>query len=342
MARPTVHDVARDAGVSLATVDRVLNARPGVRPQTIAKVFETIDRIGYVRDVTAANLARQRDYELVFVLPEGHGALARKLVGAISEAQRRSRIDRTNIAMLQVAMGDPHAVARTLAGLNAATVDGVAIMAPETPQLRDAIRHLKENNVAVVAIISDLPNCERDEFVGINNIAAGRTAGLLLGRFVGSNPAEVLVLAGSMLARDHSERRLGFDQIISERFPALTVLPTIEVWDDAARVEALLPSALANHPDVKGIYCLGGGNAGLVKVLRSHGLEESITVISHELTETSKAALMDGTFDAVIAQDFGHVVRSAIRVLKAHRDRIDVNPSQERIRIDVLLRENLG
>ena len=55
--KPTVHDIAREAGVSLATVDRVLNARPGVRQITVARVQEAIRSLGYVRDLTAANLA---------------------------------------------------------------------------------------------------------------------------------------------------------------------------------------------------------------------------------------------------------------------------------------------
>ena len=69
MNKPTVHDIAREAGVSLATVDRVLNARPGVREETIARVQAVVDRIGYVRDTFAANLARQRLYRFAFVLP---------------------------------------------------------------------------------------------------------------------------------------------------------------------------------------------------------------------------------------------------------------------------------
>ena len=54
--RPTVHDIAAAAGVSLATVDRVLNLRPGVRSVTRAKVEQAIERIGYVRDVAALAL----------------------------------------------------------------------------------------------------------------------------------------------------------------------------------------------------------------------------------------------------------------------------------------------
>ena len=67
--RPTVHDIAAAAGVSLATVDRVLNQRPGVRHVTREKVETAIREIGYVRDVAAANLAKGRTYSFVFIVP---------------------------------------------------------------------------------------------------------------------------------------------------------------------------------------------------------------------------------------------------------------------------------
>ena len=68
--KPTVNDIARVAGVSLATVDRVLNRRPGVRAVTVQKVHKAIDERGYVRDTAAANLARKRVYNFLFVLRE--------------------------------------------------------------------------------------------------------------------------------------------------------------------------------------------------------------------------------------------------------------------------------
>ncbi|MEO0363356.1 MAG: LacI family DNA-binding transcriptional regulator, partial [Pseudomonadota bacterium] len=60
--RPTTRDLAREAGVSLATVDRVLNGRPGVREATVEAVNAAIERLGYVRNQSAANLARGRTY----------------------------------------------------------------------------------------------------------------------------------------------------------------------------------------------------------------------------------------------------------------------------------------
>ena len=66
--RVTVHDLARAAGVSLATVDRVLNGRPGVRPATQTRVEDAIAQIGFRRDMTASMLARARDIRIAFIL----------------------------------------------------------------------------------------------------------------------------------------------------------------------------------------------------------------------------------------------------------------------------------
>ncbi len=55
----------------------------------------------------------------------------------------------------------------------------------------------------------------------------------------------------------------------------------------------------------------------------------------------TRRELRSGAFDAVINQDVGHEVRSAVRVLKALIDGRPFVPAQERIRIDIFLRENL-
>lgn len=339
--RPTVHDIAKSAGVSLATVDRVLNNRPGVREKTISKVNDAIRELGYVRDVYAANLARQRDYNFVFVLPQDDSAFLRSVHDAIREAADKVLVERINLTTIPVRDHDPHALVKVLDGLDPDETDGVAVMAPETPQCRDGIRRLKDKGLAVVTLITDLPNSERDHFVGINNLAAGRTAGVLLGRFVKRSDAKVLVLAGSMQARDHIERRLGFDQVIGESFPEFRVLPSIEGWNDGEIVRRLLPASLDANPDVNAIYSIGPSSRALADVLRERNQAHDIVVVAHELTPVSKDALQTGVFDAVIAQDVGHLVRSALRVLRARRDQHRVIASQEKIRIDIFLSENL-
>jgi LacI family transcriptional regulator len=338
--RPTVHDIAKEAGVSLATVDRVLNARPGVRDKTIAKVQDAVVRLGYVRDTYAANLARKRLYRFVFVLPEGPNQFAASLRAALDEAHAAQISDRTAIEIVRVPLLDPHAIVRRLRQLAAETLDGVALMVPETPQVRDAVARLKAAGVAVVALVSDLPNSRRDHFIGTNSVAAGRTAGLLMGRFV-RRPGEVLVVSNSMRARDSLERRLGFDAVIAAEFAGLRVLPSVESFDDPARMRAVVTEVLARR-DVVGVYSMGSGNTALLDALRESGRTGDLVSIAHELTPTTESALREGALAAVIAQNVGHLARSALRVLRALCDGLSIYEAQERVRIEIILRENIG
>lgn len=340
MTKPTVHDIAKEAGVSLATVDRVLNARPGVRDRTIAKVHEAVDRLGYVRDTSAANLARQRQYRFAFVLPGGPNQFVDTLRAALKEASSPLVSDRLLVTVVTIPAHDPHAIVRRLRALNPARLDGVAIMAPETPQVRDAVDRLKEAGLAIVTLASDLPNSTRDYFVGINSVAAGRTAGLLMGRF-NARPGEILVATNSLRSRDSLERRLGFDAVISAEFGHLTVLPTIESHDDPQRMEAVIHDVITRRPDLVGIYSMGAGNTQIAEAMRRAGPSGRPVVIAHELTPTTGRALRSGEIAAVITQNVGHLVRSALRVLRTLSDRMPIFEAQERVRIEIVLRENL-
>lgn len=340
MHKPTVHDIAKEAGVSLATVDRVLNARPGVRAKTIARVQEAVSRLGYVRDASAANLSRRRRYRFAFVLPRGPGQFSETLKTAVREAGRSQIADRVDLRIIEVATHDPHAIVRRLRDLGASGLDGLAIMAPETPQVRDAIARLKQSGAAIVALVSDLPNAPRDNFIGIDNLAAGRTAALLMGRFV-PKVGEVLVVTNSMRSRDSLERRLGFDAVVAAEFPRLSVLPSVESFDDPARLRQIVSDVVAHRPALAGVYSMGFGNQPLLEALRLTGRLGELVVLAHELTPTTREALLANEIAAVIMQDVGHLVRSAMRILRAVCDDQPIFAAQERIRIEIILRENL-
>ncbi len=338
--KPTVNDIARVAGVSLATVDRVLNRRPGVRAVTVEKVQQAIDELGYVRDTAAANLARQRVYNFLFVLPDTDNEFVEALSKQILEQSRDQFIERTRMKIQRVAPFDPQEIVEILDALDSRDVDGVAVFGPETPSVRDAVKRVRDKGVPVVALVSDLPSSDRDHFVGIDNVSAGRTAAQLMGRFV-HRKGKVLVLTGSRLARDHLERRQGFDLVITEDYPHLEVVASVEGRDDPELIYKMMPEIFETYPDLVGIYSSAAGNAGLIQFLSDGNISKDLVIIAHELTPLSREALSRGTFDALISQDSGHLVRSAVRLLRATSDKVPFNKAQERIRIDIYLKENL-
>jgi ABC-type sugar transport system, periplasmic component len=339
--KPTVHDIARSAGVSLATVDRVLNGRPGVRAVTRSKVEEAIAALGFVRDLAAANLAKSRTYSFVFILPDYDNSFMKGLRREVVAASERASTERTEIRIVAVPHFDPHALVAALEEVLADKPNGVAFVAIDAPEVREIAAKLNEAGVPMVTLVSDLPASSRDHYAGIDNIAAGRTAGSLLGRFLSGREAQVAVLAGSMLVRDHRERVEGFLAVMAEAYPNLRVLPVIEGRDDSALVEEKVSEAFEVTPGIAGIYSLGGGNRGLLRVLRKVAVEARPVVVAHDLTDATRAALGEGIIDAVLNQDAGHEVRSAVRVLKAKADGLPVIEAQERIRIDIFLKDNL-
>ena len=337
--KPTVNDIARHAGVSLATVDRVLNARPGVRRVTIDRVHRAIDELGYIRDTAAANLARRRIYHFVFLLPDIKSEFIDALQAQINMQALALSADRAFLRVQRVTAFDSRAIVMALDDINPRETNGIALIGPETPALRDAIGRTRARGIVVVALLSDLPSSGRDHFIGVDNALAGQTAGKLMGRFIHAEKGRILVLTHSRLARDHLERRQGFDQVMATQFPQFRVLPSIEARDDKMLAEHVMPELLNTWDDVLGIYATTSTDHGLVEFLVKQPLE--IVVIAHELTPLSRKALESGVFDALICQDTGHIVRSAVRLMRATIDSAPYNETQERIRIEIFLRENL-
>jgi LacI family transcriptional regulator len=340
MVRATIEDVALEAGVSVATVDRVLNGRAAVRPQTVERVEKAIRQLNYQPDRLAARLARAREYRFCFVLPEGTNAYMSALADEVRAAASRMVQEKVVIDLRLTDVFDAETLASALERLGS-NYDGVAVVALDHPRVREAINALAEKGVAVVTLVSDVPNSKRHHYVGIDNSSAGRSAATLMGRYLCGRNGKVGLIAGSLSLRDHIERQFGFEQVMLHEYPNITLLPVRESRDDPKRVQAVAAQLLADHDDLIGLYNVGAGTPGIVAALEASGRERKVVYIAHELTDESRHALISGTIDIVINQDAGHEVRSAIRVLMSKADKAPIVDSMERIRIDIYLRDNI-
>lgn len=339
--RPTTKDLAKAAGVSLATVDRVLNGRAGVRKKTVEAVNEAIERIGFERNQVAATLARQRAYRFAFALPRSGDEFLEEIIDRIREFDRAGRAEMVEVDVLRLDDQDPHRAARTLSRLSPEDLDGVAIMAPETPQIRDALLRMRERGIRTIPFVANQQEDGEVGFVGIDNRGAGATAGRLMGRFLGTGDGSIAVLTETTQSRDSLERRLGFDGVINRDYQNLRILPTLETHGDPGRAQHVLRNALNAHCDVVGLYFMGAEARIPIEVARALKATVGRVTIAHERTPSTERALKAGEIDAVIHQDPGHLVRSAIRILRAKCENRTTLASQERIRTEILIAENV-
>lgn len=307
--RSTLIDIARESGVSTATVDRVLNNRSGVSGRTRTIVMDTAKRLGYF-----GHSARSSDkIHLDFVLPSGTNSFIVNLKNQLDRQCAAQEILEYNIHAVEGF--NPISLAQKLIELKD-TTQGVALIAQDHPAVREAMRTLYESGVKVVTLVSDILHVARAGYVGIDNRAAGRLGGYLLGRLLTSKePRKIALFAGSLSYRGHEEREMGFRHIISEEFPHLEVVELREIRDDRNRAYEEAAALLKRHPDLAGVYNIGGGNSGIGQAINEAGKQKSIIFIGHELTDNSKTLLLSGTMDAVIDQNPRVEAREAISML---------------------------
>ncbi|MBV0911180.1 LacI family DNA-binding transcriptional regulator [Anianabacter salinae] len=316
---PTLSDVARRAGVSYATADRVVNARTGVSDRAAQSVRQAIDELGYVRNVAAANLSQQRLYRLAAVLPAGSNAFFRRMRDLFGASAERLLVDRIRLRVEDVEAFDPCALRDRLDALGQDGVDGIAVVGSADPEVVGTISALRAKGVPVLALVSDLPGAERDAYVGIDNTVVGRTAGRLMVLSHGGRRGRILPVVGTRTAPDHADRLAGFYEVIGG---AMDIAPVIEGRDQHELVERQVAAALEADPAITGIYSAGAGNAGLIRVLEGRtGAGPRPIVILHELVAHSRRALEAGLIDIVIDQRPEEEVARVIEALRLLADR---------------------
>jgi LacI family transcriptional regulator len=338
--RARVADVARAAGVSTATVDRVLNKRAGVRRATQQRVLKAAAALDYLAEADAAAALRPAPVKLVFLLPSGTNRFLHLLGDWIDFSDAHWSPFNVKCRVRYFESFSPQALAEALVR-HGRRADGVAFFAIEHPAVREAVSTLVERGTPALTLISDLSHSRRIAYVGLDNRAAGRTAGYLLARFIGRRGGKVALIAGSRSYRAHEERELGFRHVMEEFAPALEVVDLREGHDDAERNYRQTRQLLAQHADLAGIYNIGGASDGVGRALKEADRDRKVVFIGHGLSPDTRALLIDGTMDAVLTQDPQSMVASCVRIFANLRERREALAGVEPARISLVLRENL-
>ena len=326
-------DVADMAGVSLATADRVINRRKGVKERTRRRVLEVAREIGFISAEDARLYGAERPLNVVVLLPAGTNPYLRLLGERVKERIGRSGVNDPFLRCFFIESFSARALAEAL-HKHAAWADGIVFFAIEHPEVRNAAAELLAAGTRLATIVSDLGPVPELRHLGLDNRSVGRTAGLLIGRLAKVSTGSVALVAGSRHYRAHSEREAGFLSILEEMFPGLSVIGMREGHDDASENYRHALELLDQVPDLVGIYNVGGSSGGITRAMREQG-RESVIFVGHGLTDDTRRALLDGTMDAVFDQDPNVLIDRAIASLA------DDLPRPKPMKLDIYFRENL-
>ncbi len=338
----TIADIARQAGVGTATVDRVLNRRPGVNAETVQRVLQVVAALG--APPQRGRPRKGENFRFAFVLPADAAPFNELVDRLIAQAAGEFRHQHITELTHRIDASDGVAFAAELTRLS--ECDGVALMAPDLPPVKLAINELVRTGVHVVTLFSDVAGSMRETHIGTDNRAAGRTAGLLLGRMAGTASRDTLLLCSQATRLSGEiERRIGFAQVIEERFPKLKVQRTPDLpASDSGACRALLRYLRSDAVDVgrvAGIYNVGSGSAGVAGAVESLGLTGGVGVVAHDFTDEHRALLGANGLAYVLHQDIHYCISTAARVLRALCENVRGALNVVQPRIEILTAENL-
>jgi LacI family transcriptional regulator len=208
---------------------------------------------------------------------------------------------------------EPAKVAETLRSV-AGRVDAVAVVATESKPVSDAIEFLAEQQIPVVALLSDLSSPKLAGYAGINNRMAGRTAAWAIARCAG-RPGKVGVLIGSHNYIGQEEREIGFRSYFREKGLEFKVLEPAVCLDDPETAYQKTLELLRTTDELSGIYNVGGGASGVLRAIEETKPAGKLAYVCHELTPVTRAGLSAGTIDLVLAHDLPELARSSIKML---------------------------
>ncbi|WP_244564729.1 LacI family DNA-binding transcriptional regulator [Rhizobium sullae] len=336
MGKPTARDLAAAAGVSLSTVDRVLNNRGGVSEDKERRVLEYARKLKIDR---ALNQRAARTLRIAVLLQ----SRANPFHAAVQDSFEAANRDFLQYNLqFQVYHIDPTRPAATVALTNALSLrcDGLVIVSPQNEDIAAALRAFGRNGKPVITLATDIRDAERYAYVGPDNRKAGRVAGDLMGRLLGKEGGEIVVISGMLSMIGHEEREMGFRAVLRERYPLCKVAEVLESMERGERAGDLVFNALIGNPRIRGIYNASAGARSVASAMNALGRRSDIVFITHELTDERRQLMREGMIDAIIDQNPVVEVRTAVEALAAYFRRKDEPPISLMTPIQVHMIEN--
>ncbi|GAA4378050.1 LacI family DNA-binding transcriptional regulator [Paeniglutamicibacter cryotolerans] len=308
--RFSIREISRQAGVSSATVDRVIHARPGVRPGTIGQVKQAIADLE--AQSTQLELSGRRFMiDVVVDAPARFHMAARRALEAELPLLRPA-VFRARFHMRE--RWGKGSLVRELDDVSRRGSHGVLLKAPDTPEVAAAVQRLTQAGIPVITFVTDLPRSPRLAYVGMDNRAAGATAAYLMHSWLAGRQGSVAVTLSNGVFRGEEEREAGFRSTMRSLGARRAVheLPPSDGHDGAAY--ELMRAALADYPDLAGLYSVGGGNPGLARAWRESGHMPKV-FIGHDLNPENALLLADGTLNVVLHHNLQDDMHAACRAL---------------------------
>ena len=337
-------DIARMAGVSTATVDRVLHNRGKVSAANLARIREVLGQVDYRPNLIARTLASGRRHVVAVVMPRfAEGDYWADFEAGIVRAEAEARRYNVEVRRWLFDQYDRASFDALLERLRAESFDGAVLATLFAERVIPFASELDRRGIPYVFVDSDLPASRRLAYYGTSSFDAGEVAARLL--FERMDPAADIVV-GQILHRGDGgsnqcrERERGFrDYLLRHDFRGRLLTVALRL-DDGAHNTRVLDDLFARHRSIAGAVTFNSTCHILGGYLAARQRTE-VRLVGYDVIARNRRMLEEGVVTALVAQRpevQGYCgVMSLIGWLVEGRRPAAVN----NLPIDILLKENI-
>ena len=329
--RPTLVTVARQAGVSIASVSRVLNGLPAT-PEMVRRVREASEAVGYVPDAVARSLRDGRTHQLAFSVADVANPVYATMMRAIVRVTRRAGYR----LLLSSTDTDPGGEVALLRSLRNRYVDGL-ILSPI--RVTDEVVEELRNAARPVVVIGTLP-----DDVSVDNVRADSRhgVGLAVRHLIEGGRREIAFINGPVDTVPGTARLEGFERAMAEAERAVDRGMVVEADDftfaaGRAAADRLFadrrPDAIFAANDLLAI--------GVIRSLheRSLRIPDDVAVVGMDDTELAEMSTPALTSVSLASEERGEL---AARLLLERLDHPDAPPARASVPPRLVVRASSG
>ncbi len=300
----TIRELAKAAGVSRGTVDRVLHNRKGVAPEIEARIRRIAKEMGYTPNRAGRMLnARKQPLRIGCLLPSVGNDYFDDMIAGFRRAEQELRDFGVSLCMEQLRGYQVEEHLAALTRLHERECAALCISSVDVPAIRSCVGAIVDSGVPVLTVNNDLTDTERLCYVGSDDASGGRTAAGLLSLYV-TEPIEVLIVMGSRSIRGHTERVEAFLETLAAKGVPHHLVDTVESMDDDGLAYRLTREALRDNPQINCVYVSAAGTSGACRAIVEAGVKrKGFHVMAFDAVPATVELVQDGIIDFTICQE---------------------------------------
>ncbi len=335
----TTSEIADKLGISRATVSRVLNNNPNVKPLTRQKVLDALKEYDYVPNESARFLVMKKEYKIAVVVFSHPAFFWAQVENGVNSARNDFAAQGITVDYFVTDILHPEEQLHLIRTLPEQGYNGIAI-APNDPQmLSNDIDRLSNEGFPVVIINVEIPTANQLCYIGCDYIQSGILAGELFSKFL-SAPSDILILTLKDSVHAIEQRITGFRKELSKH-DHLNIKHIVRCNRDSSDVYDSLLHLFSSHPDFQGIYVSFDALIQTSDAVQALNLNPAPIIIGYDLNEQIYNYLEKRRISATICHEPFNQGYFAVKLLHRYLTR-GISPSSSLMynKLEVVMASN--